>query len=299
MNKFFPCRDARICEALVSLEFECIMFALAFVEASVSPPISLSPSISLYLSLSLSLSITPPLAISTRMYLLFLISVPQPFVIHFTCQLFIFGTRFLILFAPRLPLGSSRVVYSDTCLISSWSWIDACTLRVLSGPARLEPSYVGIYICIFISILSPDLYSIPCLPFFSCFYLCIAFCIDLPNSFLNYFNLSLVSIVFLFNFMYIYIVYYCILIVFCNIGLRVFHGLMNINQSINLSLSLCLSQRQHRLLWTWIIRVPFFRVRIYIVQLEWDKDVSLMPFEHVHVPSNRWSSRQRNRLLGR
>ena len=121
MNKFFPCRDARICEALVSLEFECIMFALAFVEASVSPPISLSPSISLYLSLSLSLSITPPLAISTRMYLLFLISVPQPFVIHFTCQLFIFGTRFLILFAPRLPLGSSRVVYSDTCLISSWS----------------------------------------------------------------------------------------------------------------------------------------------------------------------------------
>ena len=34
--------------------------------------------------------------------------------------------------------------------------------------------------------------------------------------------------------MYIYIVYYCILIVFCIIGLRVFHGLININQSIDL-----------------------------------------------------------------
>ena len=40
--------------------------------------------------------------------------------------------------------------------------------------------------------------------------------------------------------MYIYIVYYCVLIVFCIIGLRVFHGLININQSLSLSLSLSL-----------------------------------------------------------
>ena len=131
------------------------------------------------------------------MYLLSLISVPQPFVIHFTCQLFIFGTRSLILFAPRIPLGSSRVVYAGTCLISNWSWIDARTLRVVSVPARLEPSYVGIYICIFISILPPICilyYACFSFPVFTCtstllvlyftIYSYIAFCIVLLNLFL-------------------------------------------------------------------------------------------------------------------
>ena len=40
--------------------------------------------------------------------------------------------------------------------------------------------------------------------------------------------------------MYSYYVYYCILVVFCILGLKVLHGLINqsINQSISLSLSL-------------------------------------------------------------
>ena len=69
------------------------------------------------------------------------------------------------------------------------------------------------------------------------FLLVYCFCIDLLNLFLNYFNFSLYCIlIFLFNCVYIYIVYYCILIVFCIIDLRVFHGLININQSINQSI---------------------------------------------------------------
>ena len=43
---------------------------------------------------------------------------------------------------------------------------------------------------------------------------------------------------FLFNFMYIYIVYYCILVVFCIVDLKVLHGLRNLNQSINQSIFL-------------------------------------------------------------
>ena len=43
--------------------------------------------------------------------------------------------------------------------------------------------------------------------------------------------------------MYSHYLYYCILVVFCILGLKVLHGLINqsINQSINLSLSLSLS----------------------------------------------------------
>ena len=37
--------------------------------------------------------------------------------------------------------------------------------------------------------------------------------------------------------MYIYIVYYCILVVFCIVGLKVLHGLINLNQSINQSIN--------------------------------------------------------------
>ena len=40
--------------------------------------------------------------------------------------------------------------------------------------------------------------------------------------------------------MYSYYVYYCILVVFCILGLKVLHGL--INQSINQSLSLSLDR---------------------------------------------------------
>ena len=38
--------------------------------------------------------------------------------------------------------------------------------------------------------------------------------------------------------MYSYIVYYCILIVFCIVGLRVLHGLINLDESINQSINL-------------------------------------------------------------
>ena len=58
--------------------------------------------------------------------------------------------------------------------------------------------------------------------------------------------------------MYIYIVYYCILIVFCIIGLRVFHGLMNINHSINQSISLNITPNFHLRVHFVSLLVPFF-----------------------------------------
>ena len=64
-------------------------------------------------------------ATSPPMCLPSIISVRLPFVIHFTCLPFIFGTPSRISFAPRPPSGYSRVVFLGTYVTSIMILLDA------------------------------------------------------------------------------------------------------------------------------------------------------------------------------
>ena len=95
-------------------------------------------------------SVRPSRHTSQQIFLLSHISVPQPFEIHFTWPLFIFGTRSLILFAPRPPLGS-------TCVTWRLNWIDAL---YASYGCRL--AFFHYFICIVILICFFPIYILYC-----------------------------------------------------------------------------------------------------------------------------------------